>query len=593
MKYIILGIVVAVFVIFITCFFLVYYKELYSVDDFVNGPFSANVYFVKPKSKLDSSKMRCDDIVDGLGDRKINAKVITLDEVKNYYKHESNAVFIWLGPGGNEHIPRFQHENFHILDCIDKYVLDKNKIEFGLKSNLYNKVIVNNESMKKHFQKMSCSDVTVIHHHSDPRYEKVITSVPKNVLKFGYIGSILSLFHSDNFMYFQKLASLYDIQFYDTEFGQDVTKYVQENKNQNALLDILKSKPNASVPQNLNFNCDISIRPYGSDLAKFKTTSKVATAAILGHNIITTFDDSVKDVLPSNYPFLLKNTDYKNIKAMFETVKKDFYGEKKLWKMGLKMMREAKQKLTFNKILTNYLEALQKSITTFEIMGVYSVGCVGELYTEIVMEQLNLLKQSKLYHNMKSMHVFLGNYDSEKDKHLLLFLRSYDTSKKITVHITEENRREKFAIDSFRDYIKDEKYIFYIHSKGVTHKNGSINHDWRRVLNFYTINKWVLNVNLLRTYDAVGCYLSLYPSIHFSGNFWWATSKYVKTLPKKCGNYYLSPEMWIGLGNGNLISVSNTDRYSPFYHQSLSNIQILNNLTKSHIVINGNKYVRF
>ena len=105
MKYIILGIVVAVFVIFITCFLLVYYKKLYSVDNFLNGPFSANVYFVKPKTKLDSSKMRCDDIVDGLVHRKINAKVITLDDVKNYYEHESNAVFIWLGPGGNEHIP--------------------------------------------------------------------------------------------------------------------------------------------------------------------------------------------------------------------------------------------------------------------------------------------------------------------------------------------------------------------------------------------------------------------------------------------------------------------------------------------------------
>ena len=47
-----------------------------------------------------------------------------------------------------------------------------------------------------------------------------------------------------------------------------------------------------------------------TDVSKYKTTAKIATASALGHNIITTNEKSVIDILDENYPFILKDSKY-------------------------------------------------------------------------------------------------------------------------------------------------------------------------------------------------------------------------------------------------------------------------------------------
>ena len=72
----------------------------------------------------------------------------------------------------------------------------------------------------------------------------------------------------------------------------------------------------------IGFNCHVSIREKDSPLSKYKTSAKVVTASVLGHNIITTYEDAVKDILPSEYPFILTNTDLESVIKMFDLLKK-------------------------------------------------------------------------------------------------------------------------------------------------------------------------------------------------------------------------------------------------------------------------------
>eukprot|EP00122_Pirum_gemmata_P005345 Pgem_evm1s4866 len=88
----------------------------------------------------------------------------------------------------------------------------------------------------------------------------------------------------------------------------------------------------------------LSIKPPGTSVSKFKTTAKLATAAVLGHNIITTNDESIKDILPN----------LASLKAMFELVDKDFYGDKKLWYKGLEIMKKVKKKLSLDVLVRRY-----------------------------------------------------------------------------------------------------------------------------------------------------------------------------------------------------------------------------------------------
>ena len=105
-----------------------------------------------------------------------------------------------------------------------------------------------------------------------------------------------------------------------------------------------------------NFNCHVSIRTLNSDVSKYKTTAKIATAAFFNHNIITTCEESVSDVLPPDYPFLLKSHDYYTVKEMFQTVINDYNGNKKLWNKGLGIMKDVKSKLCLSNIINEYFE---------------------------------------------------------------------------------------------------------------------------------------------------------------------------------------------------------------------------------------------
>jgi hypothetical protein len=128
------------------------------------------------------------------------------------------------------------------------------------------------------------------------------------------------------------------------------------------------------------------------------------------------------------------------------------------------------------------------------------------------------------------------------------------------------------ALDSF---CKDnENYkVLYFHTKGVSHHTPQTT-DWRNMMNYFCIEQWRECVKLLDQYDAVGCNLQDYDDNevarpHFSGNFWWANAKYIKTLDESWLNSSnrFAREFWIGTGNGNLheLHKSNVNHYDELY----------------------------
>lgn len=141
--------------------------------------------------------------------------------------------------------------------------------------------------------------------------------------------------------------------------------------------------------------------------------------------------------------------------------------------------------------------------------------------------------------------------------------------------ISKENLYEKFAINNFQKYIADDLYyIYYFHSKAVTRAIGSVFDRRRKILNYYTLTLHKLNLELLETYDAVGCSLTNWPLLHFSGNFWWSKSEHVRTLPP-AGNSYLDPEMYICKTHGKYISLS----------QSTNDGNIASHITRTEEVV--------
>jgi hypothetical protein len=97
-------------------------------------------------------------------------------------------------------------------------------------------------------------------------------------------------------------------------------------------------------------------------------------------------------------------------------------------------------------------------------------------------------------------------------------------------------------------YEDGECNYWYVHTKGLrwfeTPKEKNIV-DWINLLLYWNIIKWELAVLHLNDNDLYGCNYTSIPKLHYSGNFWWATSEYIRTLSSFIDVNYNDPEFWI------------------------------------------------
>lgn len=315
------------------------------------------IYFIVQNIKAGSTLLRAHQIQEVLLNQyNLYSQVINIDMISQL-KEKKNCIFIWIGPIGHKYISFLSQNNINILDIVDKYLYNKEIVEESLNNNIYQIIIVNNSFMKSYFEKNTKFNgkICIIYHHWDPRLS-LTTTKTEDKLIFGYMGSIKSLLHTDNFLHYKKIIKLYPIIFFDTELGKDVTQNVFNN---NINYPIIYNCNN--MPEIINFNCDINIRDPTTKVSKFKTTAKLATSAALGHNIITTMDEAIKDILPTDYPFILKNSDFNTVNNMFQIVINDYNNNKVLWNKGLMILKDIKAKLELDTIINEYTKLINIS----------------------------------------------------------------------------------------------------------------------------------------------------------------------------------------------------------------------------------------
>lgn len=104
-------------------------------------------------------------------------------------------------------------------------------------------------------------------------------------------------------------------------------------------------------------------------------------------------------------------------------------------------------------------------------------------------------------------------------------------------------------IRTFCEY-NDNCEILYLHTKGISYYDNKYLTDciadWKNMMLYFLVNKYANCFDLLKKYDVIGCNYTQQPFNHFSGNFWWATSNYIKNLkilPNNCTRH--EAEWWI------------------------------------------------
>jgi hypothetical protein len=119
---------------------------------------------------------------------------------------------------------------------------------------------------------------------------------------------------------------------------------------------------------------------------------------------------------------------------------------------------------------------------------------------------------------------------------------------KVHPTIIKYNENEFLTLNLIQqDEIEDGDYIFYFHTKGASKINTKLyekESNWRKILNYHLIVRYVDVLKYLKEYNTFSFQLEeLENGVDiYSGNFWWATGKYIKTI--------------------NTINVDKTDRYN-------------------------------
>jgi hypothetical protein len=195
-----------------------------------------------------------------------------------------------------------------------------------------------------------------------------------------------------------------------------------------------------------------------------------------------------------------------------------------------------------------------KNINVF--YHIYSIEGVEN----IIEDQVNKLKN-------KGFNVFI-NIDNTKNYELSEYI--LDKLKSLTSNITYtfENRYEMSTLSMmYKNALQNDAYYLYIHTKGSSRINSNNEppnypyeniENWRKIMDHFCIENSDVCISELKNYDLVGCNYVSSGSIsidvlsHYSGNFWWSKSEFIRKLPNldtiQNSDRFLA-EFWIGMIN--------------------------------------------
>lgn len=187
-----------------------------------------------------------------------------------------------------------------------------------------------------------------------------------------------------------------------------------------------------------------------------------------------------------------------------------------------------------------------------KILGFYHV-CMINNWESIVAEQVKLIIASGLY--LKTDEIMVGCLGpiSCKEKLQQILPNKFT----VVFHNEDTNLYEIPTLQHLHNVSQTDNFLaWYIHTKGVF--SGNIRKDytnvirgWRKMMEYFVIEKHTTCINKIQSEDCDACgtearycgfpvpikgeplYFTDYtpPTHHFSGNFWWSKSSYIKKLP--------------------------------------------------------------
>jgi hypothetical protein len=152
-------------------------------------------------------------------------------------------------------------------------------------------------------------------------------------------------------------------------------------------------------------------------------------------------------------------------------------------------------------------------------------------YKERLNQYFNLIKSSNLYDNIETIFICCVGCQP-----FLFDYKDFDTNNKVQLVKVSDNLQD-FELPTqqymYNFCLTHPNYnVLYLHTKGITGEINNCIEDWVAYMIYFCINKWTNCVEHLSNYKTAGVDLVEYPTLCYCGNFWWAKSNHIATLPE-------------------------------------------------------------
>ncbi|CAF0942593.1 unnamed protein product [Adineta steineri] len=151
---------------------------------------------------------------------------------------------------------------------------------------------------------------------------------------------------------------------------------------------------------------------------------------------------------------------------------------------------------------------------------------------------MTIIYRSGLFNSSSNTYVTgLGKFDDNKTAYDIFsnskFIYEYDNRTKL-YEFPALMKLEKFCFHN------NKSLVWYAHSKGASHFDDRDTGPWRRILNYFVLDKWQLCYNLLMStnYTTCGALLTYDRfrkagwNTYYGGNMWWAKCSHVNRLTR-------------------------------------------------------------
>jgi hypothetical protein len=205
---------------------------------------------------------------------------------------------------------------------------------------------------------------------------------------------------------------------------------------------------------------------------------------------------------------------------------------------------------------------------------IFSHNYLVKDWRTIVGEQMGLLKRTGLYDKAAEIHFGVHSEDFDSIAEFGRMVRNLDLKSKSTIHVHPENDAEKRTLIILQETCRrvPEADVLYYHTKGVTAdpfldpEKYRTSTSWRRAMEYFSLEKWPLCINALKSHDCVGILYGewdngVWKMTFFSGNFWWSKSEHMNNTPSMHGR-----DNWMGCET---LVTSIPHAWSSLYHPTI------------------------